>query len=193
MTFVSRNLEPLRGYHVFMRALPRILRARPNAHVVIVGNDQYAYGPAAPAGSTWKMKFLAEVADDIDLSRVHFVGPLPYHSYLKVLQISAAHVYLTYPFVPSWSLLEAMSAGGTVIASDCAPVREIVGEETGILVPFFDREGIASAVIAALAKPGACARFGSAARKHIVDTYDFKTVSLPRMREFLGQPVALSS
>ncbi len=116
-----------------MRALPRILEKRPRAQVVIIGAEGTSYGAPPPKGKTWKSVFLSEVADRIDSSRVHFVGRLPYDAYLKALQVSAAHVYLTYPFVLSWSLLEAMSVGCAIVASDTSlGVREVIdGENVG--------------------------------------------------------------
>ena len=126
VTFASRNLEPVRGYHVFLRALPEILRARPEAQVVIAGGDGNSYSHAPPAGKTWKTHYLDEVVSNLDLSRVHFVGSLDRGSYLNLLQVSSAHVYLTYPFVLSWSLLDAMATECEIVASDTAPVREVI-------------------------------------------------------------------
>ena len=140
VTFVARNLEPLRGYHIFMRALPRILKERPRAQILVIGEDRTYYGASPPAGTTWKSIFLNEVSDRIDVNRVHFTGRLIYRDYLKALQISSAHVYLTYPFVLSWSFIEAMSCGCMLIGSDTTPVREVVNGENGVLVPFFDHE-----------------------------------------------------
>ena len=154
LTFVSRDLEPYRGYHKFMRALPAIMKARPACQVIVVGGDGVSYGKKPPVGETWKSRFLAEVNGDVDMSRLHFTGKLPYNEYLKVLQVSSAHVYLTYPFVLSWSVLEAMAAGCTVIASDTAPVREIMSDgENGYLVPFDNTNAIAARVIQTLAEP----------------------------------------
>jgi len=124
ITFAARNFEPLRGYHIFMRALPRIMRARPGAEVVVIGGKGAAYGAQPPPGQSWKSIFLREVAGRIDPDRVHFTDHLPYHDYLRALQISSAHVYLTYPFVLSWSLIEAMSASAFPCTSrTCPPVR----------------------------------------------------------------------
>lgn len=187
VTFVVRNLEPLRGYHIFMRALPRILSQRPNAQIVLVGGDGLSYGMAPPTGTSWKSVFLKEVERRIDPRRVHFVGNLPYKDYLKVLQISSAHVYLTYPFVLSWSFLEAMSAGCVVIGSDTPPVREVLKDgENGLLVPFFDFDGIADRVVDALANPSGYLDLRSQARQTVAETFDMERVCLPKMMALLN-------
>src|SRR5262245_54012613 len=180
VTFVARNLEPLRGYHIFMRALPRILDARPRAHVLIVGRDGASYGAEAPPGQTWQGIFLKEVADRIDLRRVHFTGWVPHAEYLRVLQISSAHVYMTYPFVLSWSMIEAMSAGCLVIGSDTPPVREVIDGRNGILVPFFDVEQLAGRIIEALAHPRRFAEFRARARRTAVERFDVERTCLPQ-------------
>ena len=185
VTFVCRNLEPLRGYHIFMRALPHIMAERPRSQIVIIGGDRVSYGAPAPDGTTWKTLFLNEVADRIDLSRVHFVGRLQYSEYIRALQVSSAHVYLTYPFVLSWSLLEAMSAGCIVIASDTAPVRDAINNGNGILSPFFDFDGLANKVVEVLANPKRFTPLRVAARNLIVDQYDLNRVCLPKMTAFI--------
>lgn len=185
VTFVARNLEPLRGYHIFMRSLPRIMSKRPDAQVLIVGGDGVSYGPAPPDGKTWKSIFFDEIAGQIDHSRIHFAGRLSYSDYLSALQISSAHVYLTYPFVLSWSLLEAMSAGCLIIGSDTAPVREVLDGENGLLVPFFDVEGIAAQVIEALAYPRRFRSFRVRARRTVLNEYDLTRICLPEMLKFI--------
>lgn len=186
ITFVNRNLEPYRGYHQFMRALPALLKARPLARVVIIGGNEVSYGAAPPAGpdgqaQTWREIFLNEVKDGLDLSRVHFVGKVAYADYLRVLQVSTVHVYLTYPFVLSWSLLEAMSAGCAIVASDTAPVREAIQHgETGQLVDFFDPAQLAQQVSALCDNPSERARLGTAARACAVAQYDLQTLCLPQ-------------
>jgi glycosyltransferase involved in cell wall biosynthesis len=187
ITFVARNLEPLRGYHVFMRALPRILDKRREAHVVIVGGDGTSYGAPPPRGKSWKSIFLQEVADRIDIGRVHFVGRLPYQRYLAALQISSAHVYLTYPFILSWSALEAMSVGCVVIASDTPPVREVLDSDTGVLVPFFDVAGLADSVIDVLAHPRRYSARRTKARQLVVERYDADRICIPAMLSVLSQ------
>jgi glycosyltransferase involved in cell wall biosynthesis len=185
VTFVARDLEPLRGFHIFMRSLPRILQKRPRAQVVIVGADGTSYGLAPPAGKTWKSVFLAEVADRIDARRVHFVGRLPYENYLTVLQISSAHVYLTYPFVLSWSLLEAMSVGCAIVASDTAPVREVIDGKNGLLVPFFDIAAVSERVIELLANRRRYKSMRETARQYVIDRYDAERICVPKMMSII--------
>jgi glycosyltransferase involved in cell wall biosynthesis len=184
ITFINRNLEPYRGYHVFMRALPAILRARPRAHVVIVGGDGVSYGAKPPEGQTWKQIYIDEVRAEIpdaDWARVHFLGKVPYDTYLSMLRVSTVHVYLTYPFVLSWSLLESMAAGCAVLASDTAPVREAIAhDETGVLTDFFDRDALVDRLSALLDDPDRRDGLGRAARAHIRETYDLETICLPR-------------
>ncbi len=181
VTYVSRNLEPYRGFHVFMRTLPAILARRPKARVVIVGGDQVSYGVPNPKGGTYRASLLAELSDAVDLSRVHFLGRIPYRSYLSVLRVSSAHVYLSYPFVLSWSMLEAMAAGCMVIGSRTAPVEEVIEDGVnGWLTAFFDTAALAGRVVEALAAGPALARLRVAARRTIVERYDLAGVCLPR-------------
>jgi glycosyltransferase involved in cell wall biosynthesis len=186
VTFVVRNLEPLRGYHIFMRALPEILRRRPNAQIVIIGRDGLSYGLPPPAGSNWKSIFLEEVRHRLDMSRVHFMGGVPYNTFIAALQVSSAHVYLTYPFVLSWSALEAMSAGCLVIGSDTAPVREVINSgDNGLLVPFFAVDELAEKVVEALQNPDRFNAIREAARRFVIEHYDAARVCIPRMRQLL--------
>lgn len=187
LTFVSRCLEPYRGFHQFMRALPRILRERPDAQVLVLGDNSAHYGPQPPGAGGWKEVYQAQLRDQVDWQRVHFLGALPYDRYLSVLQVSSAHVYLTYPFILSWSMLEAMSAGCLLIASDTAPVRDVVQDgENGFLFDFFDTAALARLAIEALSDPEAFADMGKRARQTIVDRYDFRQVCLPQYRALIG-------
>jgi glycosyltransferase involved in cell wall biosynthesis len=186
ITFVNRNLEPYRGFHVFMRALPEILRKRPQAHVVIVGGDEVSYGRALK-GTTWRERLLAEVGKELDAARVHFVGRVKYRDYLRVLQVSTAHVYLTYPFVLSWSMLEAMAVGCVVVGSRTSPVEEVIRDgENGRLVDFFDREELVDAVVDVCAQRERLCPMRAAARATVVQRYDLRAVCLPRLAEVLG-------
>lgn len=151
LTFVARNLEPVRGYHTFMRALPAILKERPNVKVFIVGGDGVSYGKK-PDNGTWRNHFLQEVAHGLDPNRVFFMGKVPHHVFVRLMQITRCHVYLTYPFVLSWSLLEAMACGATVVASNTAPVRDVIEHgKTGWLVDFFDTKTLAQQAVQILA------------------------------------------
>jgi glycosyltransferase involved in cell wall biosynthesis len=186
LTFVNRNLEPYRGYHSFMRALPAVLAARPAAQVVVVGGDGVAYGAAAPDGKSWKQVFLDEVAGRIDTARVHFTGRIPYPTFVSLMQVARVHAYLTYPFVLSWSMIEAMAAGLHVVASDTPPVTEVIRDgENGQLVDFFDIAGWSRALIAGLATPERFDLLRRNARKTALHTYDLSGQCLPRMIAFV--------
>ena len=189
ITFVNRNLEPYRGYHIFLRALPEILKRRPKARVLLVGADDVSYGARPPDGKKWKDIFAAEVRpliSDADWARVHFLGHIPYQHFIPLLQLSTVHVYLTYPFVLSWSLIEAMSIGCAIVASDTQPLREAIRhDETGRLVNFFDGGALTNEVCALLADPLARSRLGDKARAFAQASYDLKTVCLPKQLQWV--------
>lgn len=190
ITFVNRNLEPYRGYHIFMRALPDLLKRKPNARILIVGGDDVSYG-ARPEQGKWKDIFASEVRPQItddDWQRIHFLGNLPYQYFIPLLQLSTVHVYLTYPFVLSWSLLEAMSVGCTIVASDTQPLHEAIKHnETGRLVNFFDSQALSDEVCNLLDNPTECARLGANARAFAQTHYDLNTVCLPQQLQWVEQ------
>ncbi len=164
VTYVVRDLEPYRGFHVFMRALPRLLTARPDVRVILVGGDGVSYG-SRPAKGTWREHMQAEIAGRTDMSRVHFAGRVQYETYVKLLQRSDAHVYLTYPFVASWSLREAMATGCAIVASDTAPVHEFIQHDvTGLLAPFLQPDVIADRVVEMLEDTARAGRLREGAR-----------------------------
>jgi len=186
LTFVNRNLEPYRGYHIFMRALPAVLAARPEAQVVIVGGDEVSYGQPPKAGGKWKDIFLDEVRDRLDLSRVHFTGKVPYDRLVDLMHVSRVHAYLTYPFVLSWSMVETLAAGTLVVGSNTAPVAEVITDGVnGRLVDFFDVPGWSAALTDALARPEAYQHMREAARQTARDRYDLRSVCLPKQVELL--------
>lgn len=151
ITYVARNLEPYRGFHRFMRALPKIQKQHKTCHAVIVGGDDVSYGRAPGGGKTWRQAMLEEVGEKLDPARTHFLGKVPYADYKRVLQLSAAHLYLTYPFVLSWSMLEAMATGCVVVGSDTAPVREVIEDGVnGRLVGMFDAEQLVGRTVEVL-------------------------------------------
>jgi len=181
ITFVNRNLEPYRGFRVFMRALPEILARRPRAHVLMVGGTGISYGAPPPDGKSWHQVMMEEVGDRLDLSRVHFLGTIPHAVFIGLMRLSSVHVYLTYPFVLSWSLLESMSCGCAVVASDVAPVREVIQDgKNGLLVDFFDQTALADAIDRIMDHPDRMQKMRDAARKTVIERYDLRTVTLPR-------------
>jgi glycosyltransferase involved in cell wall biosynthesis len=183
LTFVNRNMEPYRGFHVFMRALPEILFRRPQARVLITGmENDTSYGNRPSDGLTWRQRLLKEVGERLDLSRVHFLGKLPLDAHLRVLQLSRAHVYLTYPYFVSWSMLEAMSAGCMVIGSSTPPVTEFIKDgKTGLLVDFFDIKGLAQRTCEVLAEPRRYDSLRENARKLIAERYDRDDICVPAL------------
>ena len=172
ITYVARNLEPYRGYHIFMRSLPALQRLHPDAHILVVGGDGVSYSPPPEDGRTYKARYLDELRDRLDLSRIHFLGKIPYAALRALFRISSAHVYWTYPFVLSWSTLEAMACGALLIASSTEPVREVVTDgENGLLVGFFDTQALVERMDAALRTPGAFAALRDNARRTIVERF----------------------
>lgn len=187
ITFFNRDLEPYRGYHVFMRALPAFLQRHPKAHVIIVGGDGVSYG-AAPKQGSWKQLFLDEVRQRLDPSRVHFLGRVPHQTLIGLMQLSRAHVYLTYPFVLSWSLLEAMSCEAPIIGSDTAPVREVINHnKNGRLVDFFDQDALIENISFMLRNPDIAQSYGQQARRHIAQHYDLNDHCIPQQIALVQQ------
>jgi glycosyltransferase involved in cell wall biosynthesis len=174
-----------------MRALPALLIRRPKAQILIVGGDDVSYGARPKNGKKWKDIFAKEVQPHIapeDWQRVHFLGNLAYSPFISLLQVSTVHVYLTYPFVLSWSLLEAMSVGCAIVASNTPPLREaIVQNETGRLVDFFDTQAIADQVADLLDNPAERARLGANARAFARQHYDLKQICLPKQLQWVKQ------
>ncbi len=180
VTYVARNLEPHRGFHQFMRALPIILREHASCQVVIVGGDGVSYGNPPTDAANWREKLLRE--NPVDLNRVHFLGKVPYETYKRVLQVSAAHVYLTYPFVLSWSMLEAMACGCLVIGSRTAPVEEVLRHgENGLLVNFFNPVEISCCILSVLSSSEKYSRLREVARKSVSRYSLVEGVNLYRM------------
>lgn len=183
ITFVSRNLEPYRGFHIFMRSLPALLQRRPAAQVLLIGADGVGYGAPSADGSSWRARLSAEILPQLSpeqRGRVHFLGQLPYADYLAALQVSGAHCYLTYPFVLSWSLLEAMSLECPIVASNTPPVREVIKHDrSGLLVDFFDRGALVDAIMAVLDDRALASRLGRTARDVVRQRYELNDVCLP--------------
>jgi glycosyltransferase involved in cell wall biosynthesis len=186
LSYVSRHLEPYRGWHIFARALPEVLKRRPEAQVVIVGGDGQSYSPRRGDGQSWKDAILKGVEGHIDPARVHFLGQVPYPDFLGLMRVTRVHAYLTYPFVLSWSMLEAMSAGALVVGSRTPPVEEVIADGVnGRLVEFFDVGGWAEALVAGLADPTRDDPLRRAARQTVLDRYDLRAKSLPALTRFV--------
>jgi glycosyltransferase involved in cell wall biosynthesis len=187
VTYISRSLEPYRGFHVFMRALPDVLKRRPRAHVIIIGNDGVSYGPPGPPGSSFRELMLKEVGARLDLERVHFLGQVSYSHYLNILQVSSVHVYLTYPFVLSWSFIEALSSGCLVIGSRTPPVMEVLRHGVnGLAVDFFSPQQIAERIDEVLDHPNRMQDIRAAARRTAIQHFDLKRRQLRRWEKLLN-------
>lgn len=186
-TYMARNLEPARGFHIVMRALPVIQRRRPNARAIIIGASGVSYGNKANDPGGYRAAMEREVGQKIDWDRVHFVGQVPYDLYVSTMQISRCHIYMTAPFVLSWSLLETMAMEATIVASGTDPVREVVEDgKTGFLFDFFKADELADRVCDVLAHKDNYKEIGRAARTHIVREYDFQDVCLPSFLNHLN-------
>lgn len=184
ITFVNRNLEPYRGYHSFMRSLPALLRKNINLKVLIVGGQDKGYGPLSSNGKSWQSIFFDEIKPALtqcELERIFFLGKLPYEDYIKVLQVSTVHVYFSYPFVLSWSMLEAMSAGCALVANNAQPIMEFVEDEiSGLCVDLFDIDAIQEKINFLLENPEMRSFLGKNARDTIKNKYDLHSICLPK-------------
>ncbi len=168
ITYVNNHMEPMRGLHIFARALPRLMAEVPDAQVVMFGRDSpRPYGGQPPEGKTWQE--IAFEGLQVDPARLHVMGKAPHAQMLAALRLSTAHVYYTYPFVLSWSLVEAMASGCYVIASDTPPLRDAITDGVnGRLLPFFDPNALSDALIEACRDPQASAPLRAAARETAV-------------------------
>ena len=194
LTFVNRNLEPYRGFHVFMRALPEILARNPRTRCVIVGDDSVSYGTPPRSHRTWREAMLQEVGSRLPTDRIHFVGRVPYADYLRLLQVSTCHAYLTYPFVLSWSCIEALACGCRVVASDTQPVREVITPgHNGLLFDFFDVAGLARTVSDVLQDPGTYDPLAATAVREARAKDDLETVCKPQQVQWLASLLRAAS
>lgn len=193
ITFINRDFERLRGFHIFMRALPAFLDRCPGAQVVVIGADSgKGYGAALPNGETWKQRMLAEVGDRLDQSRVHFMGRVEHSDMISALSISWGHVYYTYPFVLSWSLVEAMACECLILGSDTGPVQDaITPGENGVLIPFFDVAALSDAMARACEEPEVFAAMRVKAKETALRLYDRDTAGIPAWMALINEMLAL--
>lgn len=192
ITFINRNFERLRGFHIFMRALPVFLDAVPEAHVVAIGADGTGYGGDRSDGHGWREAMLAEVGPTLARDRVHFVGRVPHETMIDIFSIGAAHVYYTYPFTLSWSLVEAMACESLVIGSDTAPVRDAITHgKDGLLLDFFDVAALSQAMIEAVRHPDRYAAMRKQARLTALERFDRDAIGVPGWLTMIDQTLAL--
>lgn len=191
VTFINRYFEPMRGFHIFMRALPRLLHSNPDVHVLLIGSTEpKGYGAKLAVGS-WYDRMMQEVGGAIDTRRVHFTGPLGYDELIACLSVSSAHVYLTYPFVLSWSLLDAMACECLVVGSDTAPVREVIEHgRNGILTDFFDHAALADRLTDVLSRPAAYDAMRRAARQTMCMEFDRGSLCEPAWLDLVDEVLA---
>jgi glycosyltransferase involved in cell wall biosynthesis len=192
ITFINRHFERLRGFHIFMRALPALMAAIPDVQVIVIGTDSGGgYGGKLANEITWKQKMLAEVGDHLDQDRLHFVGKLSHEDMISALSLSWGHVYYTYPFVLSWSLVEAMACECLIIGSDTGPVRDAVTDgETGILNDFFDIEALSDAMIDVCVNPDKYHDMRKSARKTALNLFDKDSVGVPTWMKLIQEVLA---
>ena len=185
VTYVARGMEPYRGFPQLIKTIAIMQKKRPECHFVIVGKNRVAYGKNLPDGKNYKDVMLEKFP--LDLNRAHFTDLLPYDEYLQVLKASSVHLYLTRPFVLSWSMLEALSTGCLVVGSSTPPVKEVIEDGVnGLLVDFFTPKKIASKIIEALNNPDKMTKIRTRARETILEKYDLAKL-LPEHLEWIKQ------
>lgn len=186
ISYSIRNLEPSRGFHCYMRALPELQRTRPNAKFIIIGGDEVSYSSRHHSGKNWREVMLSEVGDQLDMQRTIFAGKIPYHSLLDIFSITSLHIYYTTPFVLSWSLLEAMACETPILASATQPVKEVIKNgENGVLFDFFSKKEIVDKANEMLSNSNLRSLLGKQARKTIIDNYDLNSICLPQHIELI--------
>lgn len=187
ITYIARNFEPYRGFPTFMQAAEIILRERPDCHIIAVGGDEVSYGKK-PREGTYREHWMRRVS--LPAERMHFLGTLPYARLIELFQVSAAHLYLTYPFVLSWSMLEAMACGAALVASDTMPVREVVADgSNGLLADFHAPRMVADQLLRLLDAPDRNAAMRQAARQTVADRFDLTNI-LPLQMQLVRELAA---
>jgi glycosyltransferase involved in cell wall biosynthesis len=186
--FVSRTLEPYRGYHSFIRSIPGILDKHPDAYILLIGGDDGGYGASPETGTTHRENFFNEIKDKVDTSRIFFLGYVDYEILVTCFNVSSVHVYLTYPFVLSWSMLESMSCGSLILGSNTGPVTEVIKDNiNGLLVDFFDYDAISKKINNILEKPEDYLNIRAKARETIIKEYDLWSVCIPKHKNLVEQ------
>jgi glycosyltransferase involved in cell wall biosynthesis len=192
ITYSVRNLEPSRGFHRYMRALPELQKARPKARFIIIGGDEKSYSGTHASGKTWREVMLGEVGDRLDMDRVIFLGKIPYGRLLDLFSITALHIYMTTPFVLSWSLMEAMACEAPILASSTEPVLEVIDDgENGFLFDYFSQEELVEKVSLLMNDPTLRKKVARKARQTVVERYDLHTVCLPQHIALINEQLKL--
>lgn len=170
MTYIARNFEPYRGFPTFMQAAEILLKQRPNLHIIAVGADEVSYGKQPAKGTTYRSEWLGKV--NLPEDRIHWCPTVPYDQLINLFQVSAAHLYLTYPFVLSWSMLEAMASGVALVSSNTKPVMEVVDDGVnGLLADFWSPEDVAAKIGQLLDAPDRNAQMRANARATVEERY----------------------
>lgn len=171
ITYAARGMEHTRGFAAFMRAVAKVQKERANVHVLIAGADRKCYDPGGRGKAG--LKSWAEKKVDYDPARTHFVGLVKEPEFIKMLQVSSLHAYLSIPFVLSWSCLNAMSVGIPVLASDNAPVQEVITDgQNGRLVDPKNIDSIVEHMVALLDDPAEATQMGRAGRETILADFE---------------------
>ncbi len=165
ITFISRNLEPMRGFPDFMRSLPTLQKQCENLEVVIVGGDELSYSTGPNDGRSWKEVMLDELGKELNLQKIHFFGRMPHDQLIKLYRRSNLHIYLSQAFVLSWSLLEVMACGTAVVGDDNKMLREIIEPGKNGWLCKKDPEDLAKVILEALSKPSQLNLFGNACQQ----------------------------
>ena len=175
VTYCSRHLEPLRGFPTMMRAVALLQQCHASVQVIIVGENGKGYGPASAHPGGHQGALLEELQDQLDLERIHFLGRVEYEQLIGIFQVSAAHVYLTYPYALSWSLLEAMACGAPVVGSRGLPVEEVIqAGVNGLVVDFNSPQSLCQALLHLLEDRALAARLAAAGRATVEQHYELQ-------------------
>ena len=184
LTYVSRGLESARGFDIFMKVAKRVCDQMDNVIVLIAGQERTFYGHELHhIGKDKSFKQYVLENDSYDLSRIHFLGLIPIQDLIKLYNISDLHMYLTVPYVLSWSMIQAMSSGCTIVGSATPPVQEAIDDGVhGLLADFYDVDALTEKALQVLRAPEEHKHLGQAARERVMERYE-KTKCIDQLVE----------
>ena len=186
VTLVARNLEPLRGLRQALKAWPAVAKAVPNAQLLLVGGTDQGYGDEQPTSDSHLNDALSALPQDVDRSRIHHLGRLEHPTMVQLLQCSACHLALSYPYTLSWSVLEAMACGAPIITNVGSPISsDLTHHSNSLIVPFNDTEALGEAMVQLLLAPELREKLGQGGRTVIVNKFNLKTTLLTYEKLFL--------